>query len=414
MQICNHVMDTASLLGDLTTYDGNGKLAELYPTHVNTGVIKLGSTRHDFKCNVTRLLTTTKCLIEAFNELTDTEFRLDVTKLKSFICSLGYKESAKRALMSSINQLIRKHSNDPSRYQLSLSILKLDEAEKHKVFKRDRQRVLDANCNVIMFKQPFLERYIKQYKTLREYDTKNTNELARLCIVALAAAGLRFEELFSQTYTYSVDAESDTVLHQSNVAKNRGDARPLYKPLVGGMSAIEFQNIRQTIISSTKTKKQIQAIVGLVISMDFPVDFLTPNDTINMTAHKLRRTYAVMSQAAASQGLYGAVWQTRAISSTGIGWSMLVLGHNDLSGSLSSINFKAETPTIQDEQVQIPVDDDVVIEHSLKRKRDSDEGDLEYDTFKRELRRVDIAPSGDRFADMCKYAALLQFKIQNK
>ena len=68
---------------------------------------------------------------------------------------------------------------------------------------------------------------------------------------------LRFEELFSQTYTYSVDAESDTVLHQSNVAKNRGDARPLYKPLVGGLSADEFLAIRQTMFNSKTNKRQI-------------------------------------------------------------------------------------------------------------------------------------------------------------
>ena len=123
MDIINFVMDNKTTLGDLTAYNGNDKLAEVYPSYVQSGLIKLGSMRHDFKCNISKLLTKSTCLIDHFKEVSDTEFKLDITKLKAFIYAIGFKESSKRTLMSSINQLIKKHADSHARYELCLSIL---------------------------------------------------------------------------------------------------------------------------------------------------------------------------------------------------------------------------------------------------------------------------------------------------
>ena len=433
MEICNYVMGT-STLGDLKQYDGNAKLAELYPAQLAGGIIKLHDRRYDFKCNIFKLFTKTTCLIDETQHLTDTEFKLDITRLKAFIYSIGYQRSSRRALMSSINQLVRKHT---SRYELCLSILKLDDEERHAVIKLDRQRVVEANNNAITFNQTFLEEYVNQHKSWNENDTTDSNmTLGRLLICLLAASGARCEEIVSHKYMFDTDEQFDTVLHQSNVAKNRGDARPLHKPLVAGMTSAEFLAIRQTLFNSKKTTKQLQSIVSSVLVCDFPKDFLKPSEIIPMTAHKLRRTYACMSQTYASKGLYGSAWQTKSNSATIIGWSKDVLGHSDLSGSLSYINFRAETKQpeqkMEQEQSLVPVIDeeedneeqdeeedniqtpDVVIEHSLKRKRDDEEeGDYEHTFFKRELIKNGINPS-DKLTDMKKYAALLNFKINNQ
>ena len=106
MDIINFVMDNKTTLGDLTLYNGNDKLAELHPSYVQSGLIKLGSMRHDFKCNISKLLTKTSSLLDETRDLTDIEFSLNITKLKAFIHLLRFNESARRILMSSINQLI--------------------------------------------------------------------------------------------------------------------------------------------------------------------------------------------------------------------------------------------------------------------------------------------------------------------
>ena len=98
MDIINFVMDNKTTLGDLTLYNGNDKLAELHPSYVQSGLIKLGSMRHDSKCNISKLLTKSTCLIDHFKDVSDTEFKLDITKLKAFIYAIGFKESSKKGL----------------------------------------------------------------------------------------------------------------------------------------------------------------------------------------------------------------------------------------------------------------------------------------------------------------------------
>ena len=324
------------------------------------------------------------------------------------------------------------------------------------MIKRDRHRVVQANNNIVIFKQSFLESYVNQHKTLNASDTiKTKKELARLCICALASTGIRTEELFSTNYTFVKDEETG-VLHQSNVAKNRGDARPLFKPLVCGMSADEWISIRQTILTSGKTKRELQSVIGSVIVSDFQKDFL---DTKTMTAHKFRNIYAVMSQDLASKGMFGSTWKDRAVASTIIGWCKYVLGHSDLCSSLPYITFRSDTnkehiielekaqslvPQYKDDEDDEAADieaadieaadieaaedevivslkrereqdgDVVIIDDRVKRQRRDDDNDLEYETFKRELAKIGISPSGHRLTDMKKYMSLLEFKLQNQ
>ena len=154
-----------------------------------------------------------------------------------------------------------------------------------------------------------------------------------------------------------------------------------------------------------------------------------------------------MSQDLVSKGMFGSTWRDRAVSSTIIGWCKYVLGHSDLCSSLPYITFRADTntePIIELEKAQSLVpqykddeddeasddevivsltrereqdaddEDVVIIDNRLKRKRCEEDDDIEYASFRRELAKVGISPSGHRLTDMKKYMSLLEFKLQNQ
>ena len=254
MELCEYVKATGT--ADQTQLEN--KLKELFNIHIVSGVIKIANKRYDFPCNVNKLLTQTSIVTCETQHMPDADFHEYFTTLRVLIYSLGYRESTRRTLMSKLNQFWLKPGpfgiNDPLKYEICVSILKLDETETKTVIERDRQKVIDIHNNVLVFKPDFIEEYVRRYKSLTpDPETTTNTHIGRLVVCALASFGLRCEELVMPKFEFSKD-ETDYMLLQSDVAKNRGDPKQIHKMLVAGMTSDEFLAIRQFLLDSMKPK----------------------------------------------------------------------------------------------------------------------------------------------------------------
>ena len=100
MELCEHVKDN----GTVDQSQLENKLKELFNVHIVSGVIKIANKRHDFPCNVNKLLTQTYIVTCETQPMPDADFREYFTTLRVLIYSLGYRESTRRTLMSKLNQ----------------------------------------------------------------------------------------------------------------------------------------------------------------------------------------------------------------------------------------------------------------------------------------------------------------------